>query len=65
MKELIDVFKMDEISIQTRIKIIIRLGSAINDRYAMNITEALVYELVKALDPENKDVEKEHYLKAL
>jgi len=31
----------------------------------MNITEPIVYELVKQLDPENKDVEIEHYTRTL
>ena len=65
MKELIDVFRMNEVSVQTRIKILIRLGHAINFQYGSNATEPLVYELVKALDPENKEVETEHYLKML
>jgi hypothetical protein len=63
MKELIDIFRMTEISIPTRIKIIIQLGVAINDTHGMNITEGLVYELVKALDPFNQQVENEHYKK--
>lgn len=65
MKALIEVFRMDEISSATRCKIIIKLGSAINAEHCMNITEPLVYELVKALDPDNKEVEGEHYTKFL
>ena len=65
MKELIEVFKMNEVSIDVRCRIIIKLGQAINFQYGMNITEPIVYELVKLLDPENKDVEKEFYLKTL
>jgi len=61
MKELIEVFRMNEVSIGVRCRIIIQLGHAINAEHGMNITEPLVYELVKQLDPENKDVETEHY----
>lgn len=61
MKELIEVFRMNEVSIGVRCRIIIQLGLAINDEHRMNITEPLVYELVKQLDPDNKDVETEHY----
>jgi hypothetical protein len=50
MKSLIDIFRMKEINVETRINIIIQLGKAINNNLGMNITEALVYELVKALD---------------
>lgn len=63
MKELIDVFRMNEISIDTRCRIIIELGHAVNAEFGMNITEPLVYELVKQLDPNNKEVESDHYKK--
>lgn len=62
MREIIDVFRMSEVSAATRCRIIIALGKAINFENGANITEVLVYELVKQLDPENKEVEDEHYL---
>jgi hypothetical protein len=43
--------------------IIVKLGCAINDQYAMNITEPLVIELVYHLDPEHEIFKNEHYLK--
>ena len=49
MHSLIEVFRMTEISKETRIKIIKQLGQAINFQYASNITEPLVNELVLAL----------------
>ncbi len=61
MKELIEVFRMNEISAETRAKIIIRLGNAINHEMATNITEPIVYELVAILDPKNPILEQEHY----
>ena len=61
MHELIEVFRMNEVSIATRCKIIIKLGRTINDEHGMNITEPLVYELVKLLDPDNNDVESDYY----
>lgn len=61
MNELIEVFRMTEVSVTTRCRIIIQLGELINFKYCSNVTEPLVYELVKALDPDNKDVENEHY----
>lgn len=63
MKAIIDVFRMEEVSKETRAKIIIKLGRAINDQYAMNITEGLVFELVSILDPNNEILSDEHYLK--
>lgn len=65
MKDLIEVFRMSEISVKVRCRIIIELGHAINFQYGTNITEPLVYELVKQLDSENKDVETEHYKRHL
>lgn len=50
MQVLIDVFKMDMISIDRRIAIIKQLGELINHEYAANITEGLVEELVAALE---------------
>ena len=61
MQSLIEVFRMSEITPKTRVKIIIQLGQAINAKYGMNITEPLVYELVKQLDPDNQEVENDHY----
>lgn len=49
MKELIDVFRMHELSPKTRAAIIVKLGNAINDEYGMNITGELVEELLRAL----------------
>lgn len=63
MKEIIEVFRMNEINPKTRAKIIIKLGRAINDQFGMNITEPIVYELIKLLDSENKILSDEHYIK--
>lgn len=65
MKALIDVFRMEEVSKETRAKIIIKLGRAINDEYAMNITEGIVFELVSILDPQNEILTDKHYLNKL
>lgn len=54
MEALIQVFRMSELSVTTRIEIIKKLGVAINHQFGNNITEALVYELVLALDPINE-----------
>lgn len=51
MKELIEVFKMEEIDKTTRADIIVRLGELINHQYSSNITEPIVYQLVMRLDP--------------
>lgn len=63
MKSIIEVFRMDEISKKTRAMIIIKLGQAINYQYSANVTESLIFELVSILDPENKILKEEHYLK--
>lgn len=49
MNALIEVFRMKELSIETRIKIIEKLGVLINEQYSSNITEPIVKELVNAL----------------
>jgi len=65
MQSLIEVFRMTEVSKKVRANIIVKLGRAINDQYAMNITEPLVVELVYQLDSEHEIFKKEHYLKYL
>ena len=63
MDSIIAVFRMNEIAPKTRASVIIKLGIAINDQFGMNITEPLVYELVKLLDQENPILTDEHYLR--
>jgi len=63
MDSIIAVFRMNEINPKTRASVIIKLGRAINDQFGMNITEPLVYELVKQLDPENPILTDEHYFR--
>ncbi len=63
MNALIEVFRMDEIDSKTRAKVIIKLGAVINHQYASNVTEPLVYELVKILDPKSKIFKDENFIK--
>jgi hypothetical protein len=58
MNSLIEVFRMTEISAQTRAGIILKLGDLLNHQYASNVTESLVYELVMQLDPTHSDLKK-------
>lgn len=63
MKEMIEIFKMDLIEPKIRANIIIALGKALNDEKEMNITQPLVYQLVKLLDKDNRILTDEHYLR--
>lgn len=49
MKDLIEVFRMSEISIGARIRIIEKLGRSINREHGANVTDELVDELVDQL----------------
>lgn len=62
MESLVHVFRMNEVSAQTRIRIIKQLGRSINDQFGANCTEGLVYELVLALDPNDEIKDDKHYL---
>lgn len=64
MKAIIDVFRMEEVSKETRARIIIKLGNAINYEYGANVTEGIVFELVSILDPNNDILTNERYLNA-
>lgn len=61
MESIISIFRMNELSIETRINIIKKLGRAINDQYGMNMTEDLVIELILALDPEKEPELRKEY----
>lgn len=62
MGDLIAVFRMDELSIPCRIRLIQKMGETINRNYAMNLTEELQIELIQALEP-NYDFEAHPHLK--
>lgn len=63
ISSLIEVFKMNEISPEVRADIIVKLGHAINYEFASSVTEPIVYELVKLLNPDHKILKDEHYLR--
>jgi hypothetical protein len=50
MNELIAVFRMIEISIDTRIRIMKKLGEALDNQYGMNFTGEIVKELTEQLE---------------
>ena len=54
MSDLITVFKMEEVSVETRIRLIQKIGNAINYQYAANVTDDLVDELVAILNERRK-----------
>jgi len=54
MGDIMAVFRMDEVSIEIRIRLLRKLGCAINSSYGMNITDELVNELVGILDAQDK-----------
>ena len=63
MKVLIDVFKMEEISKDARIDVLIALGIAINYEYSANVTEQVIYELVKILNSNHKILKDDSFLR--
>lgn len=64
MQNIIEIFKMEEIPKKKRAMIIIKLGRAINHTYASNLTEAVVFELVSILDPDNEILSLDSYKNA-
>lgn len=49
MNDLITVFKMIELSPETRIRVIEKLGELINYQYGSNVSEPIVAELIHLL----------------
>ena len=62
MKELLEIFKMEEVSVAARIRLLKKFGRKINDENSANLTEEVVYELVLLLDPDDPIKEDKHYL---
>jgi len=54
LSDLIDVFKMQEIKPEMRIRLIKKLGVAINNEHGMNLTDEVVEELVFLIENEPK-----------
>lgn len=63
MQDLIDVFRMTEVTSETRANLIIKLGVAINAQYGSNLTESIVCELVKLLCPNHPILSSKHYMR--
>lgn len=55
MSDLITVFKMIELSPETRIRVIEKLGELINYQYGSNVSEPIVAELIHLLKIESED----------
>lgn len=56
MSELIAVFRMSELDIDTRIRVIEKLGRALNFEHGSNWTDEIVNELVEILYNSNEIV---------
>jgi hypothetical protein len=65
MNALIEVYRMDEVSVKTRIRLLKKLSTAINFQYGANVTEELVIELILLLDKNYSFQNDEHLLKYL
>lgn len=52
MSEIIAVFRAHELSVAIRIRIMKKLGAALDHQYGMNWTGDIVAELVEALEAE-------------
>jgi hypothetical protein len=57
MKEIMEIFRVPELSIETKIKVIIKLGRALNDQMGMNWTDEIVAELVSILEDAKTQIE--------
>lgn len=55
MNDLITVFKMIELSPETRIRVIEKLGKLINYQYGSNVSEPIVAELIHLLKIKSED----------
>ena len=61
MSELIAIYNMSDVVPTTRVRMLFKMGKLINYRYASNITEPMIYELVLLLIPNFSDWPSEYY----
>jgi len=50
MEEIFFIFKMEEISVKTKVRIMRKLGAAMDNQMGMNYTGDIIDELVALLD---------------
>ena len=62
MEELMNIFRMTEISVSARIRLLKKVGHLVNYQYSSNVTEPIIIELIMILDP-NYDFSKDDHLK--
>ena len=53
---LLDIFKHDTMNKESKIRLILVVGEALNREYGMNWTEQLVFELISMLDKNHKSL---------
>lgn len=63
MKDLIEIYRMTEVSVATRCNLLVKAANLINFQCGANITEPLVYELLMLLDPNHKTLKDKTFLK--
>lgn len=55
MKELLEIFNVEELSLEARIKIINKMINVLNDQVGANIYDEVAHELCNALDDRIQD----------
>ena len=55
MKELLEIFNMDELKVETRKRLLKKMGEIINYKYAANICEPIIEELTNILESKNNN----------
>lgn len=61
ISDLFEIYRATEIHPKTRIRLLKKMGQAINYSYGANVCEPIVYELVLLLDPGDDIKTDEHY----
>ena len=54
MRDLIEIFKMTEITVDTRIRLLKKMVNIVNMQYGSNVAEPIVEELVQALERQKR-----------
>lgn len=54
MRDLIEIFKMTEITVDARIRLLKKMVNIVNMQYGSNVAEPIVEELVQALERQKR-----------
>jgi hypothetical protein len=63
MRDLVEIYRMTELSVEVRCRLIVKVGQLVNYQYGANVTEPIVHELLALLDSSHPLLKEEVFCK--